>query len=119
MGGCSRNATLRSLLTFLQLHGEQVQPLHPLLQLVLGRGRHGVHILVAPVVVLVRVGGEDLQEEEQTDQTQIPGLGMWRGGKPPSGPAEISIGPGGQDLTPPAHWRLVFSPPSVGTTNCS
>lgn len=69
MGGWSRNATLRSVLTFLQLHGEQVQPLHPLLQLVLGRGRHGVHILVAPVVVLVRVGGEDLQEEEQTDQT--------------------------------------------------
>ena len=46
--------------TFLQLHGEELQLLHPLLQLVLGRRGHGVHLLVAPVVVLVGVGVEHL-----------------------------------------------------------
>lgn len=51
--------------TFLQLHGEQVQPLHPLLQLVLSRRRHGVHVFITPVVVLVGVRGEHLQEETE------------------------------------------------------
>lgn len=48
-------------LTLLQLHREQLQPLHPLLQLVLRGGGHGIHVLVAPVVVLVGVGAEHLR----------------------------------------------------------
>lgn len=47
--------------TFLQLHGKEVQLLHPFLQLVLSGGRHGVDVIVAAVVVLIGVGGEDLQ----------------------------------------------------------
>lgn len=59
--------------TFLELHGEQVQPLHPLLQLILCRGCHGVHIFITPVIVLVGVGGKHLQEETGTlDQTENP-----------------------------------------------
>ncbi len=49
--------------TFLQLHGEQVQPFHPLLQLVLSGRCHGIHVFITPVIVLVGVGGKHLQEE--------------------------------------------------------
>lgn len=49
--------------TFLQLHGEEVEALHPLLQLVLGRRSHGVDVLIAAVVVLVGVSAEDLAWE--------------------------------------------------------
>lgn len=47
--------------TFLQLHGEELQFLHPLLQLVLSRGGHRIHLLVTPVVVFVGVGVEHLE----------------------------------------------------------
>lgn len=57
--------------TFLQLHGKKVQLLHPLLQLVLCGGRHGVDVIVAPVVVLVGVGGEDLRTSRGVF-TQLP-----------------------------------------------
>lgn len=68
---------LKKIPTFLQLHGEQVQPLHPLLQLVLGRRRHGVHVFVAPVIVLVRVRGEHLQAEAATlNQARVAVLGF-------------------------------------------
>lgn len=50
-------------LTLFQLHREQLQPFHPLLQLVLSRGRHGIHILVATIVVLIGVGAEHLGRE--------------------------------------------------------
>lgn len=46
--------------TFFQFHGKQVQLLHSLLQLVLGGGRHGIHVIVAAVVVFIGVSGEDL-----------------------------------------------------------
>ena len=46
--------------TLLDLHGEDVHLLHPLLQLVLGRGGHRVHVIVTPVVILVGVSVEDL-----------------------------------------------------------
>lgn len=51
--------------TFLQLHREQVQPLHPFLQLVLSRRCHGVHVFIAPVVVFIGVRGKHLQEETE------------------------------------------------------
>lgn len=50
--------------TFLQLDGEQIEPLHPLLQFVLCRRSHGVHVLVPTVIVLVGVGGKHLTDEE-------------------------------------------------------
>lgn len=49
--------------TFLQIHGKEVQLLHPFLQLVLRGGRHGVDVIVAAVVVLIGVGGEDLHAQ--------------------------------------------------------
>lgn len=58
--------------TFLQLHGEQVQLLHSLLQLVLGRRRHGVHVVVAAVIVLVRVSRKDLNTREVKGQRESP-----------------------------------------------
>lgn len=50
--------------TFLQLYGEQVQPLHPLLQFVLCRRCHGVHIFITSVIVFIRIGGKHLQRNE-------------------------------------------------------
>lgn len=47
--------------TFLQLHREELQFLHPLLQLILCRGRHRIHLLVTSVVVLIGVGVEHLE----------------------------------------------------------
>lgn len=58
--------------TFLQLHGEEVEPLHALLQLVLGRGRHGIHVLIAAVVILVGVSAEHLGDEGGLSQGQTP-----------------------------------------------
>lgn len=52
--------------TFLQLHRKQVQLLHSFLQLVLGRSRHGVDIVITSVVVFVRVCGEDLQTGQRS-----------------------------------------------------
>lgn len=51
--------------TFLQFHGEELQFLHPLLQLVLCRGGHGIHLLVTSVVVLIGVGVEHLERERE------------------------------------------------------
>lgn len=56
--------------TFLQIHGEQLQLLHALLQLVLRRRRHGVHVVIASVVVFVGVGGEDLNAGQRSKVTQ-------------------------------------------------
>lgn len=50
--------------TFLQRNGEQIEPLHPLLQFVLCRRSHGVHVLVPTIIVLVGVGGKHLTDEE-------------------------------------------------------
>lgn len=49
--------------TFLQLHREELQFLHPLLQLVLCGGGHRIHLLVTAVVVLVGVGVEHLERK--------------------------------------------------------
>jgi len=46
--------------TFHQLYRKQVQLFHSFLQLVLGRRRHGVDVVVTPIIVLVGVGGEHL-----------------------------------------------------------
>lgn len=62
--------SLSALPTFLQLHGEELQFLHPLLQLVLGRGRHGIHLLVTPVVVLVGVGVEHLEGRQAGEESE-------------------------------------------------
>ena len=51
--------------TFLQLHREELQFLHPLLQLVLCGGGHRIHLLVTPVVVLIGVCVEHLEREAQ------------------------------------------------------
>lgn len=50
--------------TFLQFHWEELQFLHPLLQFVLSRRGHRIHFLITPVVVLVGVGVENLNNNE-------------------------------------------------------
>lgn len=80
--------------TFLQLHGEQVQLLHPLLQLVLGRRRHGVHVVVAPVIVLIRVSRKDLNVGEVKGQRESPLLQF---------PPKSSLAP--PRLTVSASWQ--------------
>jgi hypothetical protein len=47
-------------LTFLQLYREQLQSLHSLLQLIFCGGCHGIHILIATVIVLIGIGAEHL-----------------------------------------------------------
>lgn len=51
--------------TFLQFHGEELQFLHPLLQLVLGRRGHRIHLLIPPVVILIGVSVEHLEEKHK------------------------------------------------------
>lgn len=93
--------------TFLQLHGEQVQLLHSLLQLVLGRGRHGVHVVVAAVIVLVRVSSKDLNAGEVKGQRESP---PWFPPKPPlSSRLAVSASSESCDM-----WS--YSSPSQGST---
>ena len=48
------NGETQSVGSLIQIDGEGVHLLHPLLQLVLGAGRHRVHVVVAAVIVLRR-----------------------------------------------------------------
>lgn len=66
-------------LTLLQLHRKQLQPLHSLLQLVFRRGRHGVHILIASVIVLIGVGAEYLgrSSSQRATENALAGEGPW------------------------------------------
>lgn len=47
-------------LTFLDLDGEDIHLLHPLLQLIFCRRCNWIHVVVAPIVFLIGEGAEDL-----------------------------------------------------------
>jgi len=59
----------RHSLTFLDLHGKHIHLLHPFLQLVLCRRRHRIHIIVPPVVLLIRECVVQLKPQKQLSIT--------------------------------------------------
>lgn len=47
-------------LTFLNFHRKHIHLLNSLFQLILSRCCHGVHLIISPIIILVRVGAEYL-----------------------------------------------------------
>lgn len=59
--------------TLFYLHWKHIHPVHSLLQLILGRGRHGVDVLIASVVLGVGIHAEHLKDSvKHTVQAAAP-----------------------------------------------